>query len=99
MRELLFLSINAKRKRGYLISDTEFKTFRKNLGLLIKNILKKCPYLTEEQLLKEMGFPKNLANIIFISGISKTAPNALIFVIATISGVVHVANIQSHNAN
>ena len=47
----------------YLISDTEFKTFRRNLGLLIKDVLKKCPHLTEDQLLKEMGFPKNWAKI------------------------------------
>ena len=47
----------------YLISDTEFKTFRRNLTLLVKDILKKCPHLTEDQLLKEMGFPKNWAKI------------------------------------
>lgn len=47
----------------YLISDSEFKIFRKNLGLLIKDVLKKCPHLTEDQLLKEMGFPKNWAKI------------------------------------
>lgn len=43
----------------YLIPSEEFKVFRKNLSLLIKKVLKKCPHLTEEQLLKEMGFPKN----------------------------------------
>ena len=47
----------------YLISDTEFKIFRRNLGQLIKDVLKKCPHLTEDQLLKEMGFPKNWATI------------------------------------
>ena len=47
----------------YLISDSEFKIFRRNLGLLIKDVLKKCPHLTEDQLLKEMGFPKNWAKI------------------------------------
>lgn len=47
----------------YLISDTEFKTFRRNLAVLIKDVFKKCPHLTEDQLLKEMGFPKNWANI------------------------------------
>lgn len=47
----------------YLISDTEFKTFRKNMAFLIKDVLKKCPHLTEDQLLKEMGFPKNWAKI------------------------------------
>lgn len=48
----------------YLISDIEFKTFRRKLGLLIKDVLKKCTHLTEDQLLKEMGFPKNWAKII-----------------------------------
>mgnify|MGYP003293328553 FL=1 len=47
----------------YLISDTEFKLFRRNLVRLIKDVLKKCPHLTEDQLLKEMGFPKNWAKI------------------------------------
>ena len=43
----------------YLIPNSEFKVFRKNLAFLIKDVLKKCPHLTEDQLLKEMGFPKN----------------------------------------
>lgn len=47
----------------YLISNEEFKVFRKNLALLVKDVLKKCPHLTEDQLLKEMGFPKNWAKI------------------------------------
>ena len=47
----------------YLISNGEFKIFRKNLTLLIKDVLKKCPHLTEEQLLKEMGFPENWSKI------------------------------------
>ena len=47
----------------YLIPNEEFKVFRKNLALLIKDVLKKCPHLTEDQLLKEMGFPKNWAKI------------------------------------
>ena len=47
----------------YLIPNEEFKMFRKNLSLLIKDVLKKCPHLTEDQLLKEMGFPKNWAKI------------------------------------
>lgn len=47
----------------YLIPNEEFKIFRKNLRLLIKDVLKKCPHLTEDQLLKEMGFPKNWAKI------------------------------------
>ena len=47
----------------YLIPNKEFKVFRKNLSLLIKDVLKKCPLLTEDQLLKEMGFPKNWAKI------------------------------------
>lgn len=47
----------------YLISDTKFKTFRRNLAYIIKDVLKKCPHLTEDQLLKEMGFPNNWAKI------------------------------------
>lgn len=47
----------------YLISDTEFKTFRRNLALLTQNVLKECPHLTEDQLLKKMGFPENWAKI------------------------------------
>lgn len=47
----------------YLIPNSEFKIFRKNLAHLIKDVLKKCPHLTEDQLLKEMGFPKNWAKI------------------------------------
>ena len=47
----------------YLIPHEEFMVFRKNLALLIKDICKKCPHLTEDLLLKEMGFPKNWAKI------------------------------------
>ena len=47
----------------YLISDNQFKTFRRNLAVLTKDVLKKCPHLTEDQLLKEMGFPKNWTKI------------------------------------
>ncbi len=47
----------------YLIANEEFKVFRKNLSALIKDVLKKCPHLTETQLLNEMGFPKNWAKI------------------------------------
>ena len=47
----------------YLISNEDFKVFRKILSLLIKDVLKKCPHLTEDQLLKEMGFPKNWVKI------------------------------------
>ena len=47
----------------YLLPDEEFKTFKKYLALLIKDVLKKCPHLTEEQLLREMGFPKNWSKI------------------------------------
>jgi len=47
----------------YLIADEDFKIFRRNLAFLIKDVLKKCPHLTEDQLLNEMGFPKNWAKI------------------------------------
>ena len=47
----------------YLITDKDFKIFRRNLASLIKDILQKCPHLTEDQLLKEMGFPNNWTKI------------------------------------
>lgn len=47
----------------YLISNEDFKIFRRNLSFLIRDVLKKCPHLTEDQLLNEMGFPKNWENI------------------------------------
>ena len=43
----------------YLIENDDFKHFKSTLTRLIKNVLKKCPHLPEDQLLKEMGFPKN----------------------------------------
>lgn len=43
----------------YLIENDDFKHFKSTLTRLIKNVLKKCPHLTEDQLMKEMGFPKN----------------------------------------
>ncbi len=43
----------------YLICKDEFKTFKKSLYLLIKNVLISCPHLTKTQLLNEMGFPAN----------------------------------------
>lgn len=45
----------------YLIPNEKFKVFRKNLALLIKDVLKKCPHLTEDHMLKKMAFPKNWA--------------------------------------
>lgn len=48
----------------YLIRDDEFKTFRKSLSLLIKQVLANCPHLTEAQLLHEMGFPANWNKIV-----------------------------------
>lgn len=47
----------------YLISDEDFKAFKSGLVKLINQILKKCPHLTEDQLLKEMGLPKNWTKI------------------------------------
>lgn len=60
--------------RETLIKSTKFlaKPSRKpliNFGkpsrslIILKGVLKKCPHLTEDQLLKEMGFPKNWAKI------------------------------------
>ena len=43
----------------YLIEYDDFKHFKSTLVRLIKNVLKQCPHLPEDQLLKEMGFPKS----------------------------------------
>lgn len=47
----------------YLISDENFKAFKSGLTKLINKVLKQCPHLTREQLLKEMGFPENWEKI------------------------------------
>ncbi len=48
----------------YLISNEDFKVFKTNLTRLINKVLKQCPHLTREQLLKEMGFPENWDKIL-----------------------------------
>lgn len=47
----------------YLIENNEFRQFKSRLSKLITKVLKDCPHLSEEHLLKEMGFPKNWADI------------------------------------
>lgn len=47
----------------YLIRDEEFKNFKKVLLQLVKQVLKNCPHLTQQQLLSEMGFPLNWEKI------------------------------------
>lgn len=47
----------------YLIDKNEFKKFKTELTHLIRKVLKECPHLTEELLLKEMGFPTNWKKI------------------------------------
>lgn len=47
----------------YLISNEDFKAFKSGLEKLINKVLKQCPHLTQEQLLKEMGFPVNWERI------------------------------------
>ena len=42
-----------------LIGAEDFKVFKSCLTKLINKVLKQCPHLTREQLLKEMGFPEN----------------------------------------
>ena len=56
----LFAAVIALR---YLIENEDFKQFKSSLSRLINKVLKNCPHLTEDQLLKEMGFPKNWAKI------------------------------------
>ncbi len=48
----------------YLISNEDFKVFKTDLTKLINKVLKQCPHLTREQLLKEMGFPANWDKIL-----------------------------------
>lgn len=43
----------------YLISNEEFKCFKKDLLKLINQVLKKCPHISREMLLNAMGFPTN----------------------------------------
>lgn len=47
----------------YLISHDEFKAFRYSLGKLIRKVLCECPHITEEKLLRTMGFPGNWEKI------------------------------------
>lgn len=47
----------------YLISADDFRIFKSCLTKLINKVLKQCPHLTREQLLKEMGFPENWEKI------------------------------------
>lgn len=47
----------------YLLRNEEYKNFHHSLKLLIKQLLNNCPHITEEQLLKEMGFPMNWSKI------------------------------------
>lgn len=47
----------------YLIGNDDFKAFKLSLSRLIKNVLVKCPHLSEEQLLSQMGFPQNWKSI------------------------------------
>lgn len=47
----------------YLISNEDFKTFKSSLSKHISKVLKQCPHLTRERLLKEMGFPENWEKI------------------------------------
>lgn len=47
----------------YLISNSDFRKFKQSLTCLINHILIKCPHLTRERLLQEMGFPINWQQI------------------------------------
>lgn len=47
----------------YLIEKSEFKHFKYELSKLIAQVLKKCPHLSQQQFLEEMGFPENWAKI------------------------------------
>jgi abortive infection bacteriophage resistance protein len=47
----------------YLIRNDEFLALRGTLSRLIKQVLKDCPNLTEQQLYTQMGFPINWEKI------------------------------------
>lgn len=47
----------------YLIENKEFRRFKLKLSKLMMKVLKECPHISREQLLKEMGFPENWENI------------------------------------
>ena len=48
----------------YLIGNEDFKKFKRDLLRLINDTLKKCPHISKEQLLKNMGFPENWDKIL-----------------------------------
>ena len=47
----------------YLLPNEEFKVFKASLQRLITGVIKKCPHITEGQLLSEMGMPQNWTKI------------------------------------
>ncbi len=47
----------------YLLSNDEFKEFKKGLKLLIKRVNKECPHISESQIYAYMGFPSNWGKI------------------------------------
>ena len=44
--------------------NEDFKKFKRDLLRLINDTLKKCPHISKEQLLKNMGFPENWDKIL-----------------------------------
>lgn len=49
----------------YMITEEEFKTFKKKLKKIIDNVNIRCPHLTKVQLLEYMGFPSNWERIAY----------------------------------
>lgn len=47
----------------YLVEKNEFKHFKKELSKLITQVIKACPHISKDQLLKKMGFPENWSDI------------------------------------
>ena len=47
----------------YLLDPNEFKTVKRQLSSLIRNVLTQCPSLTEQQLYEQMGFPINWSRV------------------------------------
>ena len=51
----------------YLIKKEEFEQFKCKLSELFIHIVQNCPHLSEEQLYRTMGFPRNWSDITLLS--------------------------------
>ncbi len=47
----------------YLLTNDDFKAFKRDMCKLIKTVIKNCPHMAEQQLCSYMGFPANWKSI------------------------------------